>query len=68
MTQIGKPPCDDAMVHAGELADTACPPASRRWVLVATILASGMAFVDGTMVNVALPTIRRELQATPAGK
>jgi len=66
MTQIGKPPCDDAMVHAGALADTACPPASRRWVLVATILASGMAFVDGTMVNVALPTIRRELQATPA--
>jgi EmrB/QacA subfamily drug resistance transporter len=66
MTQIGKPPCDDALVRAGELADTACSPASRRWVLVATILASGMAFVDGTMVNVALPAIRRDLQATLA--
>jgi hypothetical protein len=35
-------------------------------VLVATILASSMAFVDGTMVNVALPAIRRDLQATAA--
>ncbi len=42
------------------------PQSSRRWVLVATILASSMAFVDGTMVNVALPAIRRDLQATAA--
>ena len=66
MTQIGKPPCDDAVVHAGPSEAAACPPASRRWVLVATILASSMAFVDGTMVNVALPAIRRDLQATLA--
>jgi len=34
-----------------------------RWILVATILGSGIAFLDGTVVNVALPTIGRELHA-----
>ena len=38
----------------------------RRWVLVATILASGMAFVDGTLVNVALPAIQQSLHASLA--
>ena len=66
MTQIGKPPCDDAIVRAAPSDASPCPVASRRWVLVATILASSMAFVDGTMVNVALPAIRRDLQATLA--
>ncbi len=34
-----------------------------RWVLLATVLGSGMAQLDGTLVNVALPTIGRELHA-----
>jgi EmrB/QacA subfamily drug resistance transporter len=34
-----------------------------RWVLAATILASSMAFIDGTVVNVALPALQRELGA-----
>jgi EmrB/QacA subfamily drug resistance transporter len=33
-------------------------------VLAATILASSMAFIDGTAVNVALPALQRELGAT----
>ena len=32
-----------------------------RGILAATVLASGMAFLDGTVVNVALPTLAREL-------
>ena len=32
-----------------------------RWVILATVLGSGMAFLDGTVVNVALPAIGREL-------
>jgi EmrB/QacA subfamily drug resistance transporter len=36
------------------------------WVLVATILGSSLSFIDGTVVNVALPTIQRELGATVA--
>jgi hypothetical protein len=33
-------------------------------VLAATILGSSMAFIDGTVVNVALPVLQRELNAT----
>ncbi|HLS02271.1 MAG TPA: MFS transporter, partial [Beutenbergiaceae bacterium] len=32
-----------------------------RWVLTVAILGSGMAFLDGTVVNVALPAIGRSL-------
>jgi EmrB/QacA subfamily drug resistance transporter len=38
-----------------------------RWVLTATVLGSGMAFIDGTVVNVALPRIGRQLDAGLAG-
>jgi EmrB/QacA subfamily drug resistance transporter len=41
---------------------------SRRLVLVATILGSSMAFVDQTVVNVALPTIGRDLGLGLAGR
>jgi len=34
------------------------------WVLVATILGSSMAFIDGSVVNVALPVIQQDLGAT----
>lgn len=37
-----------------------------RWVLAATILGSSMAFIDTTVVNVALPVMQRELQADVA--
>jgi EmrB/QacA subfamily drug resistance transporter len=35
-----------------------------RWVLAVTVLGSGMAFLDGTVVNVALPQIGRDLNAS----
>lgn len=35
-----------------------------RWVLLATVLGSGVAFLDGTIVNVALPAIAEDLDAT----
>lgn len=38
-----------------------------RWVLAATILASSMAFIDGTVVNVALPFLQTDLNATAMG-
>jgi len=37
-----------------------------RWVLAVAVLGSGMAFLDGTVVNVALPTIGRDLNASTA--
>ena len=54
------------MKNGGAPAADALPVATRRWVLVAAILASSMAFVDGTVVNVALPAIQRDLHATLA--
>lgn len=35
--------------------------ARKRWTLVACIMGSGIVLLDGTVVNVALPTIQREL-------
>src|SRR2546423_7232160 len=37
-----------------------------RWVLAIAVLGSGMAFLDGTVVNVALPDIGRDLNASTA--
>jgi EmrB/QacA subfamily drug resistance transporter len=39
---------------------------SKRIVLMASILGSGIVFLDGTVVNVALPSIRRDLHGTLA--
>jgi EmrB/QacA subfamily drug resistance transporter len=38
-----------------------------RWVIGATVLGSGIAFLDGTVVNVALPSIARSLHAGVVG-
>ena len=37
-----------------------------RWVLAVAVLGSGLAFLDGTVVNVALPDIGRDLDASTA--
>jgi len=38
-----------------------------RWTLLATVLGSGMALLDGTVVNLALPRIAEDLDATFSG-
>src|SRR5215472_11010621 len=58
-----KPPCDEAVVRSA-LADATCAAQAARWILAATILASSMAFIDGTVVNVALPALQTSLHAT----
>ncbi|MBO0866699.1 MAG: MFS transporter, partial [Mycobacterium sp.] len=39
-----------------------------RWLIAAAVLGSGIALLDGTVVNVALPTIGRELDAGLTGQ
>ncbi|WP_431276561.1 MFS transporter [Variovorax ureilyticus] len=63
MTQIGKPPGDEALIRHG-CRTVDCAPAARPWVLAAAIIGSSMAFIDGTVVNVALPAIQADLHAT----
>jgi EmrB/QacA subfamily drug resistance transporter len=65
MSQIGKPACDDGIILHGDGA-LDCSAPSRRWTLVVAILGSSLAFMDGTIVNVALPAIQKELNATTA--
>ena len=43
---------------------SANPPGNRRWILTATILGSSMAFIDGTVVNIALPALQTTMGAT----
>src|SRR3954466_5960562 len=38
--------------------------ATKRWTLVACILGSAIVFLDGTVVNVALPALQRDLGAS----
>jgi EmrB/QacA subfamily drug resistance transporter len=64
MASIARPPCDEAAI----LANPCVLPAARNgpWILAATILGSSMAFIDGTVVNVALPALQSDLHATIA--
>jgi len=61
-----KQPCDEGVVYTGTQV-APCPSRVRPLVLVATIVGSSMAFIDGTVVNVALPVLQTELKATVAG-
>src|ERR1044071_4014366 len=58
--------CDENIIRSCTSAATPCTKARGRWVLAATILASSMAFIDGTVVNVALPALQTNLNATAA--
>jgi len=53
MASIGRPSCEEGIFRASRTS-APCTPASVPWVLAATILPSTMAFIDGTVTNVAL--------------
>ncbi|MGO8795341.1 MAG: MFS transporter [Candidatus Sulfotelmatobacter sp.] len=61
-----KPPCDEAVIRSMS-ADAPCRPEVERWILAAAVLGSSMAFLDSTVVNVALPALQTSLGATVAG-
>jgi EmrB/QacA subfamily drug resistance transporter len=58
-----RPPCDEAVIRTGDV-EVPCGANARPWILVATILGSSMAFIDSTVVNVALPAIQASFHAT----
>lgn len=45
------------------MTDDVCPERSRPWVLAATILGSSIAFIDSSVVSVALPAMQADLAA-----
>jgi EmrB/QacA subfamily drug resistance transporter len=62
MATIARPPCDEAAIRSNRCSQPAA--VNRPWILAATILGPSMAFIDGTVVNVALPALQSALHAT----
>src|SRR5258708_261296 len=58
-------PCDTEVQSA--VSGVPCRAEDRPWILAATILGSSMAFIDSTVVNVALPAIQTSFHATVVG-
>jgi EmrB/QacA subfamily drug resistance transporter len=61
-----KYPCD-SLVYSETDMGPSIPGTRGGWVLAAAILGSSLAFIDGTVVNVALPSIQHALNATVSG-
>ena len=53
-------PCEEATIQSTSTARTGAGTA-KQWVLLVTILASSMAYIDEFVVNVALPAIETDL-------
>ena len=58
-----RPPCDAGIIRATPAAPAALSPRRKQLTLAATILGSSMAFIDGSVVNIALPAIQQALHA-----
>lgn len=58
-----KPPFDEGVIASGRPAVQSTPK-SGPWILAVTILGSSMAFIDSTVVNVALPALQANLGGT----
>ena len=64
MSTLVNPPCDLGQMAAEQPQPLSAPNGA--WILAATIVGSSMAFIDGTVVNVALPVIQVKLRGTSA--
>jgi EmrB/QacA subfamily drug resistance transporter len=56
-------PCGEGIIQSIAAAGN-CAPRAKPWVLTAAILASTIAYVDESVVNVALPAIEKDLAAS----
>src|SRR3984893_17808122 len=61
-----RPPCDAGIIRARPAASAALSQRRKQLTLAATILGSSMAFIDGSVVNIALPAIQQALHADAA--
>jgi EmrB/QacA subfamily drug resistance transporter len=66
MLGVSKSPCDAGVIRATPVFPVALSEKRKRLTLAATILGSSMAFIDGSVVNVALPAIQQALHADAA--
>src|SRR6266850_5989465 len=61
-----RPPCEAGVISATPAAAAALLEKRKRLTLAATILGSSIAFIDGSVVNIALPAIQQALHADAA--
>ena len=61
---LHRPICPDGRSARTAECETPCDPKARPLVLAATILASAMAFIDATVVAIALPAVQGDLAAS----
>src|SRR5256886_909684 len=66
MVGFTPPPCDAGVISATPAFPAALSQKRKRLTLAATILGSSMAFIDGSVVNIALPAIQHALHADAA--
>jgi hypothetical protein len=67
MIGLGRTPCDKGVICATAPAAPGCTERAKPWVLATTVLSSSMAFIDGSVVNVALPAMQAELGTSVSG-
>ena len=66
MVGFTRPPCDAGVIEATPAFDAVLSQ-RRKWLtLVATVVGSSMALLDGSVVNIALPAIQQALHADAA--
>jgi EmrB/QacA subfamily drug resistance transporter len=61
-----QPPCEAGVIRATPAFEAALTQRRKRLTLAATIVGSSMAFIDGSVVNIALPAMQHALNATVA--
>jgi hypothetical protein len=59
--------CDVGVIRSTRIS-APCRSSSRPWVIAAASLGSGMAFLDSTVLNVALPVVQADLGASAREK
>lgn len=63
MSKFVRTPCEDVAISTTTSARVT-PKRNEKWVLIAAILGSSMSFIDGTVVNIALPALQNALHAS----
>jgi EmrB/QacA subfamily drug resistance transporter len=65
LMSLAPDPCSGGVALATDAQP--CSPSAGRWVLAASVLGSSMAFIDGTVVSVALPVLQQDLGVGVSG-
>src|ERR1700736_1642047 len=63
VTNLKARPCDELFIRSTP-STAPCAKRQQRWILIAAVLGSSMAFIDSSVVNVALPKMESDLATT----